>query len=185
MPNLTSLTDTAIDFARQHQAWVPVIVFTIGFAKSLAIVSLLVPGVVILVAIGALAAASGQPLWHIVLADGLGAVSGYALSFWAGRFWRESILNSGPLSRYPQAIARSRIFFEKYGVYSVFLGHFFGPVRAFIAIIAGVGGMREMPFQIANVTSGFLWSFGVLAPSYYGVSSGAFGLGLDWFKSLF
>ena len=154
-------------------------------AKSLAIVSLLVPGVVVLVAIGALAAASGQPLWHIVVADGLGATLGYALSFWAGRHWSASILTGTALARYPDAIRRSQAFFEKYGVYGVFLGHFFGPVRAFIAIIAGVARMRELPFQIANVTSAFLWSFGVLAPSYYGVSSGAASSLLDWVKSLF
>ncbi|MBY0612298.1 MAG: DedA family protein [Beijerinckiaceae bacterium] len=185
MPDLSNATTAAIDFARLNQGWIPLIVFLIGLAKSLAIVSLLVPGVVILVAIGALAAASGQPLWHIVLADGLGATLGYALSFWAGRYWSESILTGGPLARYPQAIARSQAFFEKYGVYSVFLGHFFGPVRAFIAIIAGVSRMRELPFQVANVTSGFLWSFGVLAPSYYGVSSGAFDLLLARLKDLF
>ena len=176
MPDLSALPAAALDFARDHRDWVPVIVFLIGLAKSLAIVSLLVPGVVILVGIGALAAASGLSLWPIVLADGLGAVLGYALSFWAGRYWSRALIESGPLARYPAAIARSQAFFDKYGVYSVFLGHFFGPVRAFIAIVAGVARMRELPFQIANVTSGFLWSFGVLAPSYYGVSSGA----LDW-----
>lgn len=179
MVDFSALPGLAIDFAREHQSLVPVLVFGIGLAKSLAIVSLLVPGVVILVGIGGLAAASGLSLWPIVLADGLGAVLGYALSFWAGRYWSRAILERGPLARYPAAIARSEAFFEKYGVYSVFLGHFFGPVRAFIAIIAGIARMPELPFQIANVTSGFLWSFGVLAPSYYGVSSGA----LDWIAS--
>ena len=185
MPDFSALPSAALDFARQHQSLVPFIVFGIGLAKSLAIVSLLVPGVVILVGIGALAAASGLSLWPIVVADGLGAVLGYALSFWAGRYWSHALLESGPLARYPVAIARSQAFFAKYGVYSVFLGHFFGPVRAFIAIIAGVARMRELPFQIANITSGFLWSFGVLAPSYYGVSSGALDRVMQGVKGLF
>lgn len=184
MPDFNAMTEAAIGYAEHNRAAVPFIVFAIGFAKSIAIVSLLVPGVVILVGIGALAGASGIPLWELVLADTLGATLGYALSFWAGRHWSHALLERPPLSRYPEQIARSQRFFARYGVLSVFLGHFFGPVRAFIAIIAGVAGMRELPFQIANVTSAALWSFGVLAPSYYGVSSGWLGHAWQWLRSL-
>ncbi len=185
LPDLPALASTIIEFAKSHENWVPVIVFLIGFVKSLAVISLLVPGVVILVAVGALAASSGFQLWPLVLADGLGAVLGYSLSYWAGRIWSDRLLQWAPIARHPEAILRSRMFFEKYGTFSVFLGHFFGPVRAFIAIIAGVNRMRHLPFEIANVTSGFLWSFGVLAPSYYGVTSGFFSLASKWLSSIF
>ena len=65
---------------------------------------------------------------------------------------------------------RGREFFEKYGAFAVFLGHFFGPIRAVIPVIAGMAAMRQIPFQIANVTSAFLWAGGVIAPSFLGVA---------------
>ena len=183
--SLSALGDSIVAFTRDHQNWLPFVVFMIGFVKSLAIVSILVPGVVILVGIGALAAVGGFALWPLVLADGFGAVLGYALSYWAGRYWSSSILTSPPLSNYPDGIARAEAFFVKYGTLAVFFGHFFGPVRAFIAIVAGVAKMPQLPFQMANIISGFLWSAGVLAPGYYGVSTGILELTLNWFRALF
>jgi membrane protein DedA with SNARE-associated domain len=183
--NLSAYTDSVIAYAQSHQNTIPYIVFLIGFVKSLAVVSILVPGVIILVAIGAFAAASGLPLAPLVIADGFGAMLGYALSYWVGLYYSDTILHWKIFARHPVAINRSHAFFEKYGTISVFLGHFFGPVRAFIAIIAGVNEMRALPFHIANVTSSFLWAFGVLAPSYYGVSSGFFEMVQKFVKSSF
>jgi len=43
-----------------------------------------------------------------------------------------------------------------------------GPIRAVIPVVAGMYAMRQVPFQIANVSSAFLWATGVLAPSTFG-----------------
>ncbi len=183
--DLTAFTNDVILYLKNNQDAMPVIVFLIGFLKSLAVVSILVPGVVILVAIGALSAASGMSLWPLVIADGFGAMLGYALSYWLGLHYSDTILKWKVFERHPLAIEKSHLFFEKYGALSVFLGHFFGPVRAFIAIVAGINDMRALPFHVANATSSFLWSFGVLAPSYYGVSSGFFGAMQAFLVSIF
>lgn len=183
--DLTAFTDAVILYCKNHQNIVPIVVFVIGFLKSLAIISILIPGVIILVAIGALSAAGGISLWPLVIADGLGAMLGYALSYWVGLYYSSTILHWKIFEKHQYAVNKSHQFFEKYGALSVFFGHFFGPVRAFIAIIAGINGMSALPFHIANVTSSFLWSFGVLAPSYYGVSSGFFENIKSIVKSIF
>ena len=183
--DLTALTDGVILYCKNNQTTVPVIVFLIGFLKSLAVVSILIPGVIILVAIGALSAASGFSLWPLVIADGLGAMLGYALSYWVGLYYSSTILHWKIFANHQYAFQKSHEFFKKYGGLSVFFGHFFGPVRAFIAIIAGINAMPALPFHVANVTSSFLWSFGVLAPSYYGVSSGFFEYAKSFIKSFF
>jgi len=54
-------------------------------------------------------------------------------------------------------------------VFGVFLGHFFGPIRAVIPVIAGMAAMRQIPFQIANISSAFLWAGGVIVPSFFGL----------------
>ena len=36
------------------------------------------------------------------------------------------------------------------GAWGVFVGHFFGPVRAVIPVVAGMFAMRQLPFQVAT-----------------------------------
>src|ERR671914_307106 len=39
------------------------------------------------------------------------------------------------------------------------LGRFFGPLRAFVPLAAGIFEMPRTPFQIANITSALLWAY--------------------------
>lgn len=46
----------------------------------------------------------------------------------------------------------------------VFVGRFFGPLRAIVPLVAGACGMPQVPFQVANVTSAAAWATLILAP---------------------
>jgi membrane protein DedA with SNARE-associated domain len=105
-----------------------------------------------------------------IIAAALGGSLGYATSYWIGLYFKESIPNIWPFTTHPQLISQGERFFEKYGAFGVFLGHFFGPVRAVIPVVAGMFAMRQLPFQIANVASAIIWSAGVIAPSFYVVT---------------
>jgi membrane protein DedA with SNARE-associated domain len=64
---------------------------------------------------------------------------------------------------------------EKWGMPGIFIGRFFGPLRASVPLIAGILEMEYWHFQIANVTSAFVWAFVLL-------SFGDFGFGIwKWF----
>ena len=49
-------------------------------------------------------------------------------------------------------------FFHRHGGKSVFIGRFFGPVRAVIPLAAGIMRMPPRLFWIANVTSALVWA---------------------------
>ncbi len=168
---LSGAIEAIIAFTRDHQAWAPAVVFALGFVESLAFLSLLVPSTVILLGISGLFGASGLAFTPLLLAGGIGASGGYAVSFWLGRHYHEPILQAWPLRRYPGMIERAERFFARFGVFSVFLGHFFGPVRAVIPVIAGIARMPEAKFQAANIPSGFLWAFFVMAPGYFATAA--------------
>jgi membrane protein DedA with SNARE-associated domain len=158
-----------VAFVRDHQAWAAPVAFALAFGESLAFVSLVVPATVILVTIGGLLGASDINVVPIVLAAGVGGTLGYSVSYWIGLYFKDSITSYWPFRAYPAMMKRGQEFFEKYGVFGVFLGHFFGPIRAVIPVIAGMAAMRQIPFQIANVTSAFLWAGGVIVPSFLGL----------------
>lgn len=167
--DFTEYVEPTVAFIQANRAWAPPIVFALAFGESLAFMSLILPSTVFLIAIGGMLGASGIEFWPVWIAAGFGGSLGYAISYWAGLYFKDSIHKAWPFSRYPEMIPKGRQFFDKYGVFGVFLGHFFGPVRAVIPVVAGMYAMRQLPFQIANVSSAFLWAAGVLAPTTLGM----------------
>ena len=166
---IADFTHTVIEFVRTHESWAAPIVFFLAFGESLAFLSLLLPATVILFAIGGMIGASGIEILPVWIAGVLGSILGYAVSYWIGLYFKDDIVKLWPFSKYPGMIPRGKAFFEKYGAYGVFLGHFFGPLRAVVPVVAGMYAMPQLPFQIANVLSSTLWSTGILLPGAVGL----------------
>lgn len=170
---IETIVDTVVTFVREHESWAAPVAFLVAFGESFCFFSLLLPGTAILVGVSGLLAASGVEshiLMPAIIAAALGGSLGYATSYWIGRYFKDSIRGIWPFSTHPHLIEQGENFFEKYGAFGVFLGHFFGPVRAVIPVVAGMFAMRQLPFQIANVASAIIWSAGVIAPSFYVVT---------------
>jgi membrane protein DedA with SNARE-associated domain len=161
--------DAVVAFVQANQEWAAPVAFLLAFGESLAFVSLFLPSTVILVTIGGLLGASDVDLWQVVLAAWIGGVLGYAVSYWIGLYFKDEIRSLWPFRDYPEMMKRGDDFFQKYGAFGVFLGHFFGPIRAVIPVIAGMAAMPQLQFQIANIASALLWAVGVIAPSFYGL----------------
>jgi membrane protein DedA with SNARE-associated domain len=43
-------------------------------------------------------------------------------------------------------------------VLAIFIGRFFGPLRASVPLVAGIFAMPFWPFQAANFASAFVWA---------------------------
>ncbi|MSO66642.1 MAG: DedA family protein [Pseudolabrys sp.] len=150
--------DQIIAFVRVNAAWAPLVMFALAFAESLAFISLLVPAWGALVAIGTLIGPSGISFWPVWIAAALGAAFGDWLSYWIGLKLEYSVQHIWPLSRHPELIPRGEAFMKKWGVLGIFIGRFFGPLRASVPLIAGIFEMPFWRFQIANFASAFVWA---------------------------
>jgi membrane protein DedA with SNARE-associated domain len=170
--SMRSFVDPVINFVKNNQEWALPIVFLLAFGESLAFVSLILPATVILASIAGLlggAQVDKVMAFWVWFAAGSGGALGYAVSYWIGWWFRDDIEKVWPLRNHPDAVARTRDFFKKWGALAVFFGHFFGPVRAVIPVVAGSLGLRQLTFQIANISSSFLWALGVLILPLYGI----------------
>jgi membrane protein DedA with SNARE-associated domain len=150
-----------IEFVRQNQVWAAPIVLLLAFGESLAFISLLLPAWGALVAIGALVGASGISFWPVLIAGALGAALGDWLSYWFGFKYKDQVAQIWPLSKFPELLPRGEAFVQKWGVPSIYIGRFFGPLRASVPLAAGIFEMPYWRFQVANFTSAFIWA-GVL-----------------------
>lgn len=160
--NLHNFFQQTVDFVRDHAEWAPPVVFGLAFGESLAFISLLIPAWAALVAIGALVASGGLSFWPVWIAGALGAACGDWLSYWIGLKLEYTVAQVWPLSRHPDLIPRGEVFMRKWGVPGIFIGRFFGPLRAVVPLVAGIFAMPFWVFQAANFSSAFVWAAALL-----------------------
>lgn len=169
--SFTDIFHQIVEHVRANRDLAEPIVFFVGMAESIPVLSFFVPSSLLLVGIGAAHASAGAPFSHIWFAGALGATAGDCLAYMIGRIFEHRIQHVWPLSRHPEWWAKGHAFFERWGVMGVAAGKFMGPVRSAVAIIAGI---LEMPFRyffIASLLSSMLWAALWLAPG---------AIGLEW-----
>ena len=106
------------------------IVFTLALLVSFAFVSRIVPATVVLFGVGGLIGAAAIGFWSSYLAAGAGAFVGDWLAYELARRYGGKIATMWPLSRDPTLLSRGFALSERWGVPFVFIGRFFGLLRA-------------------------------------------------------
>lgn len=144
--------------------WAGPVIFALAFAESLAFFSLFVPFTAMIVASGTLIGAGTLDAWLILPWGILGACLGDAVSYWIGRCCGRGVPRLWPFRKDPALIECGHRFFLRWGVLSVCLGRFFGPLRAVVPLVAGMMAMPQGRFQLANVASAIVWLPLLVAP---------------------
>lgn len=147
------------EFAQRNAQWAPLIVFLVAFGECVAFLSFLVPATAFFAVFGTAAGASGLSPFPLAMAATIGAGLGFWVSYWVGLKLGPTAHLYWPFKNNPAMLQRGHDFFEKWGAPGIFFGHFIGPVRAVIAIVAGIVKMPPLPFHIANWTASFVWGF--------------------------
>lgn len=159
----------SIDFAEiiKQSQYTGLVVFLIAFLETLLLVGFFFPGSMALVAIGSLVATGYLDLWPTLFWAFAGAVAGDNISFWIGVYFQEPLKKSNLYKKHQQAFSKGEQFFHQYGIYSVALGRFIGPIRAVIPAIAGSLGMSGRLFFIVNVFSALIWTPAYILPGFF------------------
>jgi membrane protein DedA with SNARE-associated domain len=163
---MEQLTAEVLAFIKGHPDLAAWVIGLTAFAESFAILSFIFPGFAILVAAGALVQAGLIDPVSAAFAGALGAVLGDALSYWIGLKFGHVLPRVWPFNRHAAALEQGVQFFHKWGWPSVFAGRFFGPVRAFIPLAAGICRMPPAPFYAANILSAVIWAPALLFSGY-------------------
>jgi membrane protein DedA with SNARE-associated domain len=147
-----------VEFVRVHEVWAAPIVFLLAFGESLAFISLLLPAWAALVGIGVLIASGNLSFWPVWVAASVGAALGDWLSYWIGIKLGPPVAHVWPLSRHPDLLPKGEAFVKRWGPVAIFIGRFFGPLRASVPLVAGIFRMPFWEFQAANFSSAFVWA---------------------------
>lgn len=155
-----------IDWMQAHPQWAGFATFVISIAESLAVVGLLIPGTIVMGAIGSLVGTGILPGLDIILWASAGAIVGDGASYWLGYHYHGHIREMWPFRSLPKLMQKGEAFFLRHGGKSVFIGRFLGPIRPIIPVIAGMMNMPPWRFTIANVASAITWAPAYMLPGY-------------------
>lgn len=151
-------------FIEQSPEWAFFIVLLIAFLESVAVVGVLMPGWLLLLGVGALIGNQVLPFYSMALAMFIGAVIGEGISYQVGYHFRDNIRHWKWLESHQNGLERSDRFIKHYGVMSLIIGRFIGPLRALLPLVAGISAMPNRVFWLVNVGSGLLWAPVYLLP---------------------
>ena len=155
---MEDLAQPLLALLKEHQGWAVAMMFVTGFVESFAFLSLLFPGVTLLIAAGTLLNTGTLPYLPVLAGAILGAVLGDFASYWIGRRFGDGMVRLWPFSRNPELVPGGIRFFARHGGKSVFIGRFWGPLRAVIPLAAGIMGMPRGKFWVANIASAVVWA---------------------------
>ncbi len=172
---MSDIVSPLLEWLNANPEWAGFATFAISAAESVAIIGTIVPGTITMTAIGALAGAGIIPLWGTIIWAILGAILGDGISYWIGHYFKSRLRNMWPFKNNPNILIKGEAFVHKYGVMSVFIGRFVGPVRALVPLVAGMLGMKPLRFTIANIASAIGWAPAYMLP---GILLGAASLEL-------
>ena len=141
-------------------------VLLVSLLESLVLVGVIVPGAVLVVFAGALAAQGYFDLGDLIWFAAIGAVLGDGISFKLGQHGTGLFKETNKVLKASYLEAGEQ-FFRKHGAKSIFLGRFIGLVRAVIPFVAGVSGMAAKRFYFWNILSAFAWAASHLLAGYF------------------
>ena len=162
--------DSILLFLETNPEWVNWTIFVLIFIESLFIIGLFTPALLIIPGIGALAASVGISPFEITFYATMGMIVGDSTSFVLGRLVGNKLFDWVP-HNYHRYVKQAQKFMKKYGILSVALGRFIGPLRCVVPFTAGSLGMRKSIFFPVTFLSAPTWtSLYVLTGYFLGVA---------------
>lgn len=143
------------------------LIFGIGILESFVLTGVFIPGTILIILIGFLAAQGVLDIYFLVGITAFGAMIGDVLSFYLGLKQGGPMLNR--VSQYFKVdyLKMGEDFFKKYGDKSVFIGRFIAVVRPFIPFTAGIFKMDLKIFLFWNALSALVWAALYLTLGYF------------------
>ena len=154
-----------------------IVVAGIVFIETGLLIGFFLPGDSILFSAGLVAAAHGNiNIVILITAIFLAAFFGDQVGFVIGRVVGRPYLDKRDSPRMKRMIAKSEVFYEKYGWWAVVIARYFPWIRTFVPPIAGAAKMNYYKFLSANALGALLWGVGITLAGYYAAT-------VPWVKS--
>jgi undecaprenyl-diphosphatase len=158
--------DSLTGWLTANPQWLAAAVFIVACIECLAIAGLIVPGTVLLFAISVLAGSGALSLGETLLLGLLGGLLGDVVSYLLGRRFHQNIRRLPGLRHHPEWISGAEAYFQRYGIASLLVGRFIGPLRPMLPMVAGMFDMSFPRFIAVSVLAAAGWTVAYLLPGW-------------------
>jgi len=158
--------DSLTGWLSANPQWLGVAIFVVACIECLAIAGVIVPGTVLLFAVAVLAGSGALSLSETLLLGFFGGMLGDALSYTLGRRFHQNIRRLPFIRHHPEWIGSAETYFQRYGIASLLVGRFIGPLRPMLPMVAGMFDMPLPRFIAVSVLAGAGWSVAYLLPGW-------------------
>ena len=138
--------DSLTGWLGANPQWLGLAIFVVACIECLAIAGIIVPGTVLLFAVAVLAGNGALSLGETLLLGFLGGLLGDALSYTVGKYFHQNIRRLPLLRHHPEWIGGAEAYFQRYGIASLLVGRFIGPLRPMLPMVAGMFDMPLLRF---------------------------------------
>ncbi len=158
--------DSLTGWLTANPQWLGVAIFLVACIECLAIAGIIVPGTVLLFAVAVLAGSGALSLGETLLLGFLGGLLGDAISYTLGRRFHQNIRRLPLLRHHPEWIGSAENYFQRYGIASLLVGRFIGPLRPMLPMVAGMFDMPLPRFIAVSLVAGAGWAVAYLLPGW-------------------
>ncbi|AGA85114.1 bifunctional DedA family/phosphatase PAP2 family protein [Stutzerimonas stutzeri] len=158
--------DTLTQWLAANPQWLGLALVIVACMECLAVVGLIVPGTVMVFAIAVLAGSGVLTLGQTLLLGFIGGLIGDLLSYALGRRYHQGIRSLRGLRDHPEWLLRAEHYFQRYGVASLLVGRFIGPLRPMLPMTAGMLDMPFGRFLLVSLCAAAGWSMAYLLPGW-------------------
>jgi len=149
-----------------HPEWLGLAIFVIACVECLALLGIVVPGTLLMFAAAALAGGGVLSLGQTLLLGYAGGLLGDLLSYALGRHFHQGIRRLPVLRQHPEWLVGAEVYFQRYGIVSLLVGRFIGPLRPMLPMIAGMFDMPLPRFVLLSLLSAAGWAVAYLLPGW-------------------
>lgn len=158
--------DTVTLWLGHHPEWLALAIVLIACIECLAIVGILVPGTILMFTVAVLAGSGALSLWETLWLAYVGGLLGDALSYAIGRYFHRDIRRLPVLRHNPQWLSSAEGYFQRYGVASLLIGRYIGPLRPMLPMVAGALNMPPLRFAAISLLSAAGWAVAYMLPGW-------------------
>lgn len=158
--------ETLTQWLAGHPQWLGLALLIVACMECLAVVGLIIPGTVLVFAIAVLAGSGVLSLGETLLLGFIGGLIGDLLSYALGRRYHQGIRSLRGLRDHPEWLVQAEHYFQRYGVASLLVGRFIGPLRPMLPMTAGMLDMPFGRFLLVSLCAAAGWSMAYLLPGW-------------------
>lgn len=141
----------------QHSPWPCPAIALLIFLESSPVVGLLIPGFLLIPALGSLSGQGLANFWTLLACSMVGAMLADSLGYWLGRLGHTRWHDHLGWKQSKRMESQAQNLFRRYGWLALFAGRIMWGIHPMIPMAAGVFGLSVATFYIVDLAAVFLW----------------------------